>query len=167
MSTEIEENCAKVRTFAHFLEKFEGRKGAAVFLFAAAADETAVDAAKMAGISRRTAVNRLADPDWQEAIRSVRAALFTTVANDFTSRLEGIAERLAVLTSKATDVLEKMSEDGESESVKVSAARVILQMALAYDKRLPKEEEDEDGWVARNPRLQRLLDKAEAELEYG
>lgn len=86
------------------------------FLAALVSGRTVAEAAEAAGISRRTAFRRLADPDVQRQIDELRASTIEHA----TARLLGLVD-LAANTLAAV-----MSDDGAAASPRVSAARAVF-----------------------------------------
>lgn len=161
MSTETgkkEEKCAELLTFAHFLEKVEGQKGATVFVLAAALNLSTVEVARLAGVSRRTAVYRLANPVWKEVIRNVRAWIFDSTLARVTAAVEKIALRLSGASDEAVKTLQDVASGSDGDSAKVAAARSILQLQLAFQRHLAGGGEGGAGDSQREADLQEILE---------
>jgi HEAT repeat protein len=91
-----------------------GAKGDEGLLLALASGQTVRDAAQAVGIGERTATRRLADPEFRQRLAQLRAAMV--------SRAVG---KLADGMVEAADVLRQLLQ-AESESVRLSAARTLL-----------------------------------------
>ena len=85
-------------------------------MIALAGGMTQQQAAKHAGVSEKTIRNRLADPVFKQKIADYRANL-----------LARTADRLTAVGLKAVTALEDLLE-AESESVRLGAARTILEL---------------------------------------
>jgi hypothetical protein len=92
------------------------RKGDATLLLALAAGHTVRDAASFAGIGERTATRRIADPEYRRQVNGLRA--------DMVQRALG---KLADAATEAVGTLRGLLA-AESESVKLGAARSILEL---------------------------------------
>ncbi len=91
-----------------------GRKGDLVLIEALAAGQSVAHAARLAGISVRTAFRRLDECSFQTAVRDCRNNMF-----------EEAAGALAATTKKAAKTLENLLDD-ESPSIQLSAAKAVL-----------------------------------------
>jgi hypothetical protein len=92
------------------------KKGDLALLLAFAAGHTVRDAASLAGIGERTATRRIADPEYRRQITELRA--------DMVQRALG---KLVDAATQAVDTLRGLLA-AESESVKLGAARSILEL---------------------------------------
>ena len=84
---------------------------------ALAAGQTLRDAAAATGISERTATRRWADPDFRRRVCELRADAVVRATGKMADAMSIAADRLRELLS------------AESESVRLGACRVILEMA--------------------------------------
>ena len=102
------------------------KKGADAFILAMASGQTVRDAAASASIAERTAHRRLRDPkeqsdQWQAAIAAKRAELVDAAAGKITAHL-----------SAAAAALTEIMKNGESDNVRLGAARALLDFGLRY-----------------------------------
>jgi hypothetical protein len=97
------------------------RKGDEALLLALAAGRTVRDAAAAAGIGERTATRRMANPEFRRQVTELRA--------DMVQRALG---KLADAATEAVNTLRGLLA-GESESVKLGAARSILELKEAVE----------------------------------
>lgn len=96
-----------------------GRHSADVVLIAAlAAGQTTRAAAKLAGVSERTATRRLADASFRAAVVEARTAL--------------LRQAVGVLAAHATNAAEGLERllHAESEQVRLGACRSLLEFAI-------------------------------------
>ncbi len=111
------------------------RKGEDAFLLALASGVTVKDAAAKAGISERQGHRRVEEPRFRRQVSRLRAEL-----------IDRAAGRLADGASEAADCLRSLLST-EAPSVRLGAARALLEMAfrsrelLEYEERLRKVEE--------------------------
>ena len=94
------------------------RKGADAFVLAMATGSTVVAAASKAGIAERTAFQRMADEDWQDAIAKRQAEIVEQAKQE-------IASHLAAATKTLADLLSH-----ESGTVQLGAARALLDFGI-------------------------------------
>jgi hypothetical protein len=87
----------------------------AQLLLALAAGKSPEEAATAAGCSRATAFRRLAQPDFQLRLAQARAAM-----------MDQALGRLASAAAGAADVLQQLSQTGESEKVQLAASKALL-----------------------------------------
>jgi hypothetical protein len=92
------------------------RKGETALLLALAGGQTVRDAARAAGIGERTAGRRLADPAFRLRVSAARAEMVAQALG-----------RLAGAMTEAADTLRQLL-GAEAESVRLSAARTILEL---------------------------------------
>jgi hypothetical protein len=92
------------------------RKGDVALLVALASGQTVRDAAAAAGIGERTATRRAADPAFRRRVATVRAEM-----------IDRATGQLADSMSAAARVLRQLL-DAQSETVRLSAARSILEL---------------------------------------
>jgi molybdenum-dependent DNA-binding transcriptional regulator ModE len=95
----------------------DNQKGDLALLTALAAGSSIKDAAKVAGISERTAHRRLEDLEFQERIAELRTQLLSKAVG-----------RLTDATTEAADTMRSLLQS-KSDSVRLSAARAILELA--------------------------------------
>jgi hypothetical protein len=93
------------------------RKGDVALITALAAGHSIKEAAKIAGVGERTAHRRLDDPAFKERVNEMRG--------EFLSEAVG---RLSDATTEAAKTLRSLL-DSKSDSVRLSAARTILEFA--------------------------------------
>ena len=86
-------------------------------------------AAEVAGVSQRTAYRRLADPGFRGRLEEARQGLRET-----------ILAKLADAGEAAVSTLWELMETAEDESVRLRAAKTVLDSLQNYDSRLPKVE---------------------------
>lgn len=91
-------------------------KGEAALIVALAGGATIRDAARRASIGERTVYRRLDEPDFRQQVQAARA--------DMVAQAVG---KLADAATKAVDTLSALL-DGDSESVRLGAARAILEI---------------------------------------
>ncbi len=91
-------------------------KSDAVLVSALAAGMTQEQAAKQARVTARTVRNRLADPTFRQQVTDARTAAID----------QAVARLTAASTAAATTLLRLL--EAESESVRLSAARSILEL---------------------------------------
>ena len=84
-------------------------------------------AASIAGISVRTAYRRLADPTFRSQLQDARQNL-----------RESILAKLSDAGHDAVGTLWELMETAEDESVRLRAAKTVLDSLQNYDSRLPK-----------------------------
>ena len=97
--------------------KVNGRKSADAALIIALASGAKVDAAaRVAGVSESTVFRRLRGPNFRAAV--------TTARSEFTTRALG---KLAAASTAAASTLRSLLK-AESETVRLSAARAILEL---------------------------------------
>ena len=104
------------------------RKGDAVLLLALAGGQTVRDAARAAAIGERTASRRLADPDFRQRVGQLRA--------DMVERALG---KMADGMAAAADTLRQLLK-AESESVRLGAARSLLELGVKLRESVELEE---------------------------
>jgi len=92
-------------------------RGDEAFFLALAGGKTIKEAAKLAGISQRTATRRLSDPAFRRQIAEARAEL-----------MEKALGKLASAAAEAVDTLRKLLK-AEAESARLGAARSIIELA--------------------------------------
>jgi hypothetical protein len=92
------------------------QKGSDALLLALAAGLTVRDAAALAGIGERTAARRMADPAFHRNVKAARAEMVS----------RGLG-KLAEAATLAVDTLRSLL-GAESESIKLGAARAILEI---------------------------------------
>ncbi len=114
-----------------------GNLGPDALIGALAAGTSVVEAARLAGISERTAWRRLADADTQQQVRDARAALFASVVGQVTAALTAAvatlvrnleAEQPAVQVRAAATVLDQVVKLRASEELerRVAALEAVL-----------------------------------------
>lgn len=107
-------------------------KGNFRFVVERAKGQSIEDASTAAGFSKSTGLRRMKNPEVKAAIQQTRALLFEqTVA--FT----------ALHLSDTLQTVKDIKDKGASDSVKLSAAKAILQIAMAQMKQLDLSGEDE------------------------
>jgi len=91
-------------------------KGDAALIVALAGGATVRDAARRAHVGERTVYRRLDEPDFRRQVQDARADM--------------VAQAVGKLADAATKAVETLSAllDGESESVRLGAARAILEI---------------------------------------
>jgi hypothetical protein len=94
-------------------------KGLPELITALAAGSTVPEAAKTAGISLRTAYRWLEDSELRAEIALVRARM-----------IERAAGKLAASCVEAAEILAKLARSAKSETIRLSAARSVLEQAL-------------------------------------
>jgi len=98
----------------------DGRRGAdAVLVVALAGGATAAEAAKSAGVSERTVRRRLADADFVSRVEAVRSEMLDTAV-----------ARVSAGAVAAVDTLVGLMTPDSSPSVRLAAARAILQCGI-------------------------------------
>jgi hypothetical protein len=108
---------AQHTTKRHDLAVNDNRKGDIALLTALAAGYSIKDAARIARVGERTAHRRLDDPAFKERVAEMQA--------QFLSEAVG---RLSNATTEAAKTLRNLL-DSQSDSVRLSAARAILEFA--------------------------------------
>lgn len=93
------------------------RKGDAVLVEALARGQTASQAARMAGVSVRTAFRRLEDPVFQDDVRKCRSRI-----------VDGASGALAATMKRATRTLRGLLDDNHP-TVRLGAARAVLEVS--------------------------------------
>lgn len=96
------------------------RKGDVTLLAALAAGNTVRDAAKISGLSERTATRRTADPAFRKRLAHLQAEAVRRVAG-----------RLVDATGDAVKTLRELLK-AEVESVRLGASQAILQLAIQF-----------------------------------
>ena len=84
-----------------------------------AAGRSNADAARLSGISVRTVNRRMADSDFRQRLDVRRAEMF-----------ERGAARMADLVSRSIDTLSELMEQSKSESIRLSAAKSVIDGAV-------------------------------------
>ncbi|MCY3710974.1 MAG: hypothetical protein OXG26_18935 [Caldilineaceae bacterium] len=107
-------------------------KGYPNFALAIAEGRTVHDASTAAGFSERTGYRRLEKQEWQDAIQEIRVLMAEQTVNFMSSNLHDTLETVKKLMDKA-----------DSDSVKLGAAKTILQMVIAQIKQLDLSRGDE------------------------
>ena len=77
------------------------------------------EAAAKAGVCERTAFRRLSDPSFRQRLAETKGRM-----------LEMVSARLTNSATAACDELERLLQKAESESVRLGAARTILEQVL-------------------------------------
>src|SRR5690349_19167317 len=96
-----------------------GKRGADEVLAAAlAAGKTVEQAAAAAGMSRRTATRRLANPDFRERIKLARGVMVERAMGSMTDSM-----------TEAADVLRKLLK-AKGESIRLGACRAMLEYGV-------------------------------------
>ena len=108
------------------------KKGAATFVMAKAQGQSTSAAAVAAGISPKTGHRRMKTQEWNDAIQQMHALVVEQA-------LEFAALHLADTLTTVKDI----RDTGDSDSVRLGAARTILQIALQKTMRLELSVEDE------------------------
>jgi len=93
------------------------RKGNSELVLSLASGKTIRDAAQQAGLSERTAFRRINDPEFRRQVREARSEMF--------SRSLGL---LADASTSAVGTLRQLSLSAMSESVRLGAAKAILEI---------------------------------------
>jgi hypothetical protein len=106
----------------------KARKGDAALRLALAAGKTMRDAAAAAGISEKTATRRMADANFRRQVAALRNQM-----------LDAGAGRLAEGVCEAADVLRELLH-AKSESIRLGAARALLEMCSKLRESLELEE---------------------------
>lgn len=86
-------------------------------LLALAAGATIPQAAKSSGVSESTARRRMEDPAFQDQLRKLRSQVFDSVMGQLTFAASGAVRTLRKL----------MADEGVSDTVRLGAARAILE----------------------------------------
>ncbi|MYC95368.1 MAG: hypothetical protein F4X14_10380 [Caldilineaceae bacterium SB0661_bin_32] len=107
-------------------------KGYPNFALAIAEGRTVHDAANAAGFSERTGYRRLEKKEWQDAIQEIRVLMVEQTIDFMSSNLHDTLE-----------TVKKLMEKADSDSVKLGAAKTILQMVIAQIKQLDLSRGDE------------------------
>jgi hypothetical protein len=94
------------------------RKGLDALALALASGETLRDAARLASVGERTATRRWADPEFRSRVSELRVEM---VARSLGRLVEGMAEGAETLRALLK---------AESESVRLGAARSLLELTL-------------------------------------
>jgi hypothetical protein len=89
------------------------------FMIALVGGATVEDAARSAGISSRTAQRRLAEPDFRKRLQKLRADI-----------LERTASTLTTASTEAVRTLLDLQQPTTPATVRLGAARAILEMAI-------------------------------------
>jgi hypothetical protein len=97
------------------------RNADAALLAALAGGSTVADAARAADVSARTVFRRLQDPAFRSELEAARAAT-----------IERVGAMLADSATAAVSVLRALLDPVIPPSVRLSAARAILELALRY-----------------------------------
>ena len=84
-----------------------------------AAGTSVQEAAVQAGVGERTAFRRLNDPEFRQRLAHTKGQM-----------LEAVSTRLVASASSACEELERLLKKAESESVRLGAARTILEQVL-------------------------------------
>ncbi len=84
-----------------------------------AAGTSVQEAAVKAGVGERTAFRRLNDPEFRQRLAHTKGQM-----------LEAVSTRLVASASSACEELERLLKKAESESVRLGAARTILEQVL-------------------------------------
>ena len=100
------------------IHKLRRKKGDDALLLALAGGVAVAEAARRAGVSERTAFRRLADPEFKRRLAQVRDKM-----------LDDAVGQLAHNSGTAVETLTKLCTDGQSESVRLMAARSLLELA--------------------------------------
>lgn len=100
-------------------------KGDFRFVVEVAKGQSIEEASKAAGFSKSTGLRRMKNPELKAAIQETRALLF-----------EQTIEFTALHLSNTLETVKKIKDTGASDSVKLSAAKAILQVAMAQMKHL-------------------------------
>jgi hypothetical protein len=104
--------------------------GLVAFAIALASGESVKDAARVAGMSERTAYRKLKDEKFMLRVNQARTAM-----------IQQAVGRLAKTCAKASEVLEKLL-DSKSEQIRLQTAKAIMDSsiklgdAVAYEQRL-------------------------------
>ena len=128
---------AEWRTVAH-RGRHRGRAGAdAALVTALAVGATIEQAAERAGVSPRTAHRRLAEPEFRARVDEARAELLG----------RALARLQATCTSAVTTLADLLT--AESESVRLGAARSILDVALRWREQdeLARRLDNVESWI--------------------
>src|SRR5687768_8808754 len=99
------------------------RRGDDVLALAVAAGKTHKEAALQAGISERTAYRRSTEPDFR--------ALVTSLRSEMVGRATG---KLAEAAADAAQTLLTLAKDADSEPVRLSAAKAVLELGAQLRK---------------------------------
>jgi len=108
----------------------DGRKNAdEALVLHLAAGLTVEAAARKARVSPRTAHRRLAEPDFRRRVTKARAAM-----------VERALGKLADGAAEAVDTLRKLMAKAKGESVRLAAARAMLELGNRYREAVEMEE---------------------------
>src|SRR5262245_3905144 len=96
--------------------EMSARNADSALIAALAAGDTAAEAARKAGVSERTVRRRLDDPGFKRALEAAKA--------------EALARAVAKLSDRAVAAVDTLAAllDAESESVRLGAARSVLEL---------------------------------------
>ena len=122
----VDTSAEKLPGKRHRMSGIGTRKGADAFILAMASGKTVRDAAAAADIAERTAHRRLHDPkeqapEWLAAIAAKRSEIVDEAAGRITAHL-----------TAAANVLNEIMQNGESDNVRLGAARALLDFGLRY-----------------------------------
>jgi HEAT repeat protein len=100
------------------------------------------NAARLAGLSTRTAYRRLADPEFRSRLNAARQDL-----------RESILARLAEAGHDAVDTLWTLLQESEDESIRLRAARAVLESLMAFHGLAPRVETTVTSRVEHSQRI--------------
>jgi hypothetical protein len=93
------------------------RKGDTALIEALARGQTVAQAARLAGVSRRTAFRRLQEPDFRDVVRKCRGEIFDSASGALAATMRRATRTLRILLDDATP------------TVRLGAAKAILDSA--------------------------------------
>lgn len=130
--TEMSENDQNKGLKEPEMSEFDKTKGNTRFVFEMANGQSVKDASAAAGFSTRTGFRRMQQQEWHNAVQEMRALMIEQA-------LEFVASNLV----DALNTIAKLKETGDSDSVKLRAAKTVLDFAAKEMKQVEVKALDE------------------------